>query len=297
MDRAYESGAIASAPPPPSPPLLGYPTEVDTPTVPGAWWFYMMTEEMRAAIVAAGIAPSATVVNQLAQAIQAMGGSYAADTGAVNALVVALAPALTARAPGLSIRVKAKVTNTGNCTINDGLGAVALLLPNGAQVPAGVISANGIYVVTWDGAQYELTGGNAATAATAASAATAGSATTAGTATNVAGGGTVSATTGTFSSTVTAPAFNVSSDITLKHNVVPLTGARAKLRQLQAILYEMEGVPGTHAGISAQQLRAVQPELVAEDDEGKLQVNLYGLLGLVLAAVNEIADPAAVDQR
>lgn len=72
MDRAYEANPASVAPAPPNPPQLGYPTEGGTPTVPGAWWFYMITEELRAAIVAGGIVPSATQVNQLGSAISAI---------------------------------------------------------------------------------------------------------------------------------------------------------------------------------------------------------------------------------
>ena len=72
MDRAYEANPASAAPTPPNPPLLGYPTEGGTPTTPGAWWFYMMTEELRAAVVAGGVTPDATKVNQLASAIQGL---------------------------------------------------------------------------------------------------------------------------------------------------------------------------------------------------------------------------------
>lgn len=75
MDRAYEANPASAAPTPPNPPQLGYPTEGGTPTVPGAWWFYMITEELRAALVAGGITPDATKVNQLASAVQAMIGA------------------------------------------------------------------------------------------------------------------------------------------------------------------------------------------------------------------------------
>lgn len=72
MDRAYESNQAGSAPAPPNPPILGYPSETAPATVPGAWWFHMITEELRAIIVAAALAPDATKVNQVAAAISAM---------------------------------------------------------------------------------------------------------------------------------------------------------------------------------------------------------------------------------
>lgn len=72
MDRAYESNASATAPAPPSPPLLGYPSDTGTPTVPGAWWYHMITESLRALVVLAGIAPDATNLSQVGAAVQAL---------------------------------------------------------------------------------------------------------------------------------------------------------------------------------------------------------------------------------
>lgn len=83
MDRAYEANAAGAPPAPPNPPTLGYPSETVPATTPGAWWFHMVTEEIRAAVVAAGIAPDATKVNQLSLAIAAMISS-AIQNAAIN---------------------------------------------------------------------------------------------------------------------------------------------------------------------------------------------------------------------
>ena len=77
MDRTYESGAAGSPPSAPASPSSGYPTagnpQTATPsTKPGPWWYHMMTEELRAVIVAAGLTPDHEDVTQLAQAIQAL---------------------------------------------------------------------------------------------------------------------------------------------------------------------------------------------------------------------------------
>lgn len=77
MDRTYESGAAGSPPSAPASPSSGYPTagnpQTATPsTKPGPWWYHMMTEELRAVIVAAGLTPDHTDVTQLSQAIQAL---------------------------------------------------------------------------------------------------------------------------------------------------------------------------------------------------------------------------------
>ncbi len=77
MDRTFESGAAGSPPSVPASPSSGYPTAGNpqaavAATKPGPWWYHMMTEELRAVIVAAGLTPDHTDVTQLSQAIQAL---------------------------------------------------------------------------------------------------------------------------------------------------------------------------------------------------------------------------------
>lgn len=67
------NGAVAApvAPAAPANPYFtgGNPGGGVAATTPGEWWFHMMTEELRNAIVAAGLTPDHTVLNQLATAI------------------------------------------------------------------------------------------------------------------------------------------------------------------------------------------------------------------------------------
>lgn len=67
--RAYQDSAAGTPPALPSPLLLGYPTSA---TVPGAYWFHMVGEEVRNAIIRGGIAPDAYATNQLVKAIAAI---------------------------------------------------------------------------------------------------------------------------------------------------------------------------------------------------------------------------------
>lgn len=74
MDRAFESGAVVLAPAVPAVPSVGFPTGGNPvggvpATKPGAHWFHMITEELRAVIVAAGLAPNPAVVDQVLQAL------------------------------------------------------------------------------------------------------------------------------------------------------------------------------------------------------------------------------------
>lgn len=102
--------------------------------------------------------PTAAGLMSFAQAadLQSQTQNYAADTGASNAYVVALTPALTAHVVGMPIRWKALNGNTGAGTFHDGVGSGSLTLPNGAALTAGLIVPGGIYTSTWDGTKFQL---------------------------------------------------------------------------------------------------------------------------------------------
>jgi hypothetical protein len=82
---------------------------------------------------------------------------YAPDTGAANACVIALTPALTAHVPGMPIFFKAAHANTGASTINiNGLGSVALVHMDGSPIIANDIAAGGMYCAVYSGTAYCL---------------------------------------------------------------------------------------------------------------------------------------------
>ncbi len=71
----FESGASDTPPSPPANPSIGYPSNGDPltgeqPTVPGAYFFYALTEELRNLLLAVGITPSVDRNDQLAQAFR-----------------------------------------------------------------------------------------------------------------------------------------------------------------------------------------------------------------------------------
>ena len=71
MDHTWAANAVGAAPTKPTTLQLGYPTDTATPTIPGAYWFYQMTEEIRNVVVnvlGAG-APDAGNVSQLYSSI------------------------------------------------------------------------------------------------------------------------------------------------------------------------------------------------------------------------------------
>ncbi len=157
-NRKWESGAAGTPPAAPAALSAGYPTNGDPlipvpPTLPGAFWFHQMGEELRAVLTAAGLTPSTASTSQLLEAIQrlidAQSGNYALDTGAAGAYVVALSPAITAYTDGLTVRVKAVNANAGASTLNAGGGAVALVNDVGAGLVADDVPAGGIFTATY----------------------------------------------------------------------------------------------------------------------------------------------------
>jgi len=75
VDRVYQRNAIQSAPPVPSAPSVGYPTDGDSSqsvpaTAPGSYWFYMITESLRRVIVDAGLTPNHEELGRLSEAIR-----------------------------------------------------------------------------------------------------------------------------------------------------------------------------------------------------------------------------------
>jgi microcystin-dependent protein len=76
--------------------------------------------------------------------------SFAVDSGAANAYVCNFTPAITARSDSVPIRFKAVTANTGACTINDGLGVVALVGGAHSALQGGEIVANGEAWAQWN---------------------------------------------------------------------------------------------------------------------------------------------------
>lgn len=94
--RIYEADAIATPPSVPASPSIGFPTNgnpltAQNATEPGDWWFYQLSEEMRALILEGGLTPDHTSLTQLRDAIKNIvkGGDYkesvrVASTAAIN---------------------------------------------------------------------------------------------------------------------------------------------------------------------------------------------------------------------
>lgn len=77
MDRAFKSGASATPPTAPGVPSIGYATAGNPgggipATKPGEYWYHMITEELRAVVVAGGLTPAQGTLNQVLLAMQAL---------------------------------------------------------------------------------------------------------------------------------------------------------------------------------------------------------------------------------
>lgn len=92
--------------------------------------------------------------------LQTQATNYALDTGSANVYAVTLTPALASYVTGMPIRFLAAHTNTGASTLNAGPGALNLLTEGGANLPAGYITANGVYEAYYNGSVLVLAGAN-----------------------------------------------------------------------------------------------------------------------------------------
>ncbi|MGE0757071.1 MAG: hypothetical protein AB7O38_08625 [Pirellulaceae bacterium] len=89
--------------------------------------------------------------------VQDGGPSYAADSGAADAYVIALSPAITAYVTGMVIRFKATNLNTGSSTINvNGVGAKTIKKFNDQNLAAGDIEAGQIVELIYDGTNMQM---------------------------------------------------------------------------------------------------------------------------------------------
>lgn len=83
--------------------------------------------------------------------------TYVVDTGAADAVAVALTPTLTSYVTGLKVRVKILATNTGSATLNiDSLGVVPIKRLDGNDVEATDLTAGDIHEFIYDGTNFVM---------------------------------------------------------------------------------------------------------------------------------------------
>lgn len=140
-----------------APYLNGDPTIAREGSIPPAESIEYPQREIVNCITKNDFIPSDGDLFQLTRAARAQYTNFAVDTGSVNALSVALDPALQGYKQGLPLRVKVGNTNTGATTINvNTLGARPIKRTNGADLVAGDIVTGGIANLIDDGTNFQL---------------------------------------------------------------------------------------------------------------------------------------------
>ena len=114
-------------------------------------------------ILKSQLAPTNADTTQLSRSVQVDRVNWAIDTGTLNHIVVTLDPAPASLVEGLKVWTLIKFTNTGACDVTCN-GIVKPLLTQGlVNLPTGVIVALGIAIIVYDGTQWQLMLGTAAT--------------------------------------------------------------------------------------------------------------------------------------
>lgn len=78
------------------------------------------------------------------------------------------------------------------------------------------------------------------------------------------------------------------SDERLKDDISEIGGALGRVRQLRGVTYRMQGTSERRAGVIAQEVRKVLPEVVFEAEDGYLSVAYGNLVGLLINAIKEL---------
>lgn len=86
---------------------------------------------------------------------------------------------------------------------------------------------------------------------------------------------------------LTATTVNSSSDENLKKNIHTIENALDKINQLRGVNFTWKDTDEKSAGVIAQELQKVFPELVSENENG-LSINYNGLIGVLIEAVKEL---------
>lgn len=123
----------------------------------GVWRMNGKLADNTTLIVAETDSDDLGIVKSIQQLFQRGQPTYAVDTGAANAMVVTLSPALKEYKAGVSIKVKVAANNTGATTINvNGLGVRAVKNPDGTDLVADDLFAGGMAVLNDDGDHFHL---------------------------------------------------------------------------------------------------------------------------------------------
>jgi uncharacterized protein YunC (DUF1805 family) len=89
--------------------------------------------------------------------------------------------------------------------------------------------------------------------------------------------------TGTLSATI----FTSLSDITQKKNIQKITNSTTLIKQISGVRFDWKDSDESSAGVIAQDVEKVLPEIIHTNDEGIKSVNYNGIIGLLVEAIKE----------
>ena len=100
---------------------------------------------------------------------------------------------------------------------------------------------------------------------------------------------------GTFTASADIVAYGSPSDITLKENIKPIENALDKVEKLQGVTFDWKESDSIldikeDIGFIAQDVQKVLPELVRENENGKLSLRHQGIVPILLEAIKELSD-------
>lgn len=90
--------------------------------------------------------------------------------------------------------------------------------------------------------------------------------------------------------TITATDFNTVSDQKFKQNIVTYPEALQTINALRGVSFEWKDSGAKSAGVIAQELEQVMPELVKDNENGEKSVTYIGIIGVLIEAVKELSD-------
>jgi len=96
------------------------------------------------------------------------------------------------------------------------------------------------------------------------------------------------ATTGSFSSSVTATDFTISSDARKKQDITPIRNALGIVGELEGVRFTYKASGKKSVGFIAQEVEDVLPELVSTDEEGFKSVSYGQVVAVLVEAIKEL---------
>ena len=90
--------------------------------------------------------------------------------------------------------------------------------------------------------------------------------------------------------TLYATGFSSLSDENQKTNIVLIDNALTTVKQIESVKFEFKDGGKKSAGVIAQQLEQILPDLVSTAENGTKSVDYAGLIGYLISAVKELSD-------